>query len=52
MANYCSSLPAYIYSDKRPEPPKQEDYTLVTEEDIEMLDKLDKIKELAKHLIR
>ena len=47
-ANYCSMMPAFIYSEDKPEAPKLQDYLLLTEEDEKKLEQLDKIKQLAR----
>lgn len=47
-ANYCSMMPAFIYSEEKPEAPKLQDYLLLTEEDIEKLEQIDRIKKLAR----
>lgn len=50
VQNYCSSLPAYIYAEKndRPQPPKYEDYMIVSEEDEKNLELLEKLKDVMK----
>lgn len=53
MANYCAMLPAFAYSDKKPDAPKYQDYKLITPEDEEKLKQMEKLKEaLSQSLIQ